>query len=308
MQSQPPKKRKPFPTHIVVFLAPAVLVYTIFMIIPLLDSLRLSFLDNDTNIFVGIQNYVTLLTNDRWADQFWNAFWNNVKFFIINMLVQNPIALFLAALLASRTLRWTSGYRTLIFVPTVLSVVIIGFIWQLILSPLWGIAESFMTFFGIGHLFHPWLGLESTALTTISLISVWQFVGIPLMLFYAALIGIPEELVEAAYVDGATTWTVFWKVKFPLILPTVGIVTILTFVGNFNAFDLIYTIKGALAGPNFSTDIMGTMFFRTFFGQQLQLGDASMGSTVAAMMLVIILIGVLLYLVGWQRRIHTYEI
>ncbi len=64
MQSQPPKKRKPFPTHIVVFLAPAVLVYTIFMIIPLLDSLRLSFLDNDTNIFVGIQNYVTLLTND----------------------------------------------------------------------------------------------------------------------------------------------------------------------------------------------------------------------------------------------------
>jgi len=308
MQSQSPKKRKPFPTHIIVFLAPAVLVYTIFMILPLLDSLRLSLLDNETGLFVAMQNYVTLLTNDLWSDQFWNAFRNNVKFFIINMLVQNPIALFLAALLSSRTLRWTSGYRTLIFIPTVLSVVIIGFIWQLILSPLWGIAESFMAFFGIGHLFQPWLGLESTALTTISLISVWQFIGIPLMLFYAALIGIPEELIEAAYVDGATTWTVFWKVKFPLILPTVGIVTILTFVGNFNAFDLIYTIKGALAGPNFSTDIMGTMFFRTFFGQQLQLGNAAMGSTVAAMMLLIILLGVVIYLAGWQRRIHTYEI
>lgn len=308
MQSQSPRKRKPFPTHIIVFLAPAVIVYTVFMIFPLLDSLRLSFVENETGIFIGMQNYITLLTNQLWADQFWNSFWNNVKFFIINMLVQNPVALFLAALLSSRTLRWTSGYRTLIFVPTVLSVVIIGFIWQLILSPLWGIAESFMTFFGIGHLFQPWLGLESTALTTISLISVWQFVGIPLMLFYAALIGIPEELIEAAYVDGATTWTVFWRVKFPLILPTVGIVTILTFVGNFNAFDLIYTIKGALAGPNFSTDIMGTMFFRTFFGQQLQLGNAAMGSTVAAMMLLIILIGVLIYLVGWQRRIHTYEI
>ncbi len=308
MQSQSPRKRKSFPTHIIVFLAPAVIVYTVFMIFPLLDSLRLSFVENETGIFIGMQNYITLLTNQLWADQFWNSFWNNVKFFIINMLVQNPVALFLAALLSSRTLRWTSGYRTLIFVPTVLSVVIIGFIWQLILSPLWGIAESFMTFFGIGHLFQPWLGLESTALTTISLISVWQFVGIPLMLFYAALIGIPEELIEAAYVDGATTWTVFWRVKFPLILPTVGIVTILTFVGNFNAFDLIYTIKGALAGPNFSTDIMGTMFFRTFFGQQLQLGNAAMGSTVAAMMLLIILIGVLIYLVGWQRRIHTYEI
>ncbi|UCC53429.1 MAG: sugar ABC transporter permease [Anaerolineaceae bacterium] len=308
MQSQSPKKRKPFPTHIIVFLAPAVIIYTVFMIIPLLDSLRLSFMDNETGLFVAFQNYVTLLTNELWADQFWNAFWNNVKFFIINMLVQNPVALFLAALLSRRTLRWTSSYRTLIFVPTVLSVVIIGFIWQLILSPLWGIAEGFMTFFGIGHLFQPWLGLESTALTTISLISVWQFVGIPLMLFYAALIGIPDELIEAAYVDGATAWTVFWRVKFPLILPTVGIVTILTFVGNFNAFDLIYTIKGALAGPNFSTDIMGTMFFRAFFGQQLQLGNASMGSTVAAMMLIIILVGVLIYLVGWQRRIHTYEI
>ncbi len=308
MQSQSPKKRKPFPTHIVVFLAPAVIIYTIFMILPLLDSLRLSFLDNETNLFAGFQNYINLLTNPLWSDQFWNAFWNNVKFFIINMLVQNPVALFLAALLSSRTLRWTSSYRTLIFVPTVLSVVIIGFIWQLILSPLWGIAESFMTFFGLGDYFQPWLGLETTALTTISLISVWQFVGIPLMLFYAALIGIPDELIEAAYVDGATTWTVFWRVKFPLILPTVGIVTILTFVGNFNAFDLIYTIKGALAGPNFATDIMGTLFFRTFFGQQLQLGNAAMGSTVAAMMLLIILVGVVLYLAGWQRRITTYEI
>lgn len=310
MQSQPPRKRKPFPTHIIVFLAPAVLVYTVFMIIPLIDSLLLSFMSDgtDSNTFVGLKNYITLLTDDLWADQFWNAFKNNVVFFLINMLVQNPIALFLAALLSKRTLRGAGKYRTLIFIPTVLSVVIIGFIWQLILSPLWGIAEGIMTFFGIGHLFAPWLGLESTALITVSLISVWQFIGIPLMLFYAALIGIPEELVEAATVDGASSSRTFWQIKFPLILPTVGIVTILTFVGNFNAFDLVYTIKGALAGPNFSTDIMGTLFYRAFFGQQLQLGNAAMGSTVAGMMLLIILGGVVLYLVGWQRRITAYEI
>jgi raffinose/stachyose/melibiose transport system permease protein len=96
-------------------------------------------------------------------------------------------------------------------------------------------------------------------------------------------------------------------VKFPLILPTVGIVAILTYVGNFNAFDLIYTTQGALAGPNFSTDIMGTLFYRTFFGQQLQLGSPTMGATVASFMLLIILIGVLLYLFGWQRRVVTYD-
>jgi raffinose/stachyose/melibiose transport system permease protein len=308
MESAKPRKRKPFPTHIVVFLAPAVIIYTLFMIYPLIDSLRLSFISNETGGYIGFKNYDTLFNNELWSVRFLAALKNNFVFFFIHMLVQNPIGLLLAALLSRRTLRWTATYRTLFFMPTMLSVVIIGFIWQLILSPLWGVTEGFMTFVGIEEYFQPWLGLENTALPTLSLISVWQFVGIPMMLFYAALLGIPDELIEAAYVDGATAWTVFWRIKFPLILPTVGIVGILTFVGNFNAFDLIYTVKGALAGPNFSTDIMGTLFFRTFFGQQLQLGNPEMGATVAAMMLLIILAGVLLYLVGWQRRIQTYEV
>ncbi len=300
--------KKPFPTHIIVFLAPAVLIYTLFMIWPLADSLRLSFVSNETGAFIGLQNYITLFTDALWSERFWGALRNNIIFFIIHMVVQNIIALLLAALLSRRTLRFSSTYRTLIFMPTMLSVVIIGFIWQLILSPLWGIAEGMMTFVGLGEYFAPWLGLESSALITLSLISVWQFVGIPMMLFYAALIGIPDELIEAAFVDGATAWGVFWRIKFPLILPTVGIVGILTFVGNFNAFDLIYTVKGASAGPNFSTDIMGTLFFRTFFGQQLQLGNAEMGATVAAMMLLIILAGVLVYLFGWQRRVTSYDL
>ena len=301
------KKRKPFPFHIIVFLAPAVIIYTVFMIYPLLDSLRLSFISNETGGYIGFENYKTLFGNELWSVRFWGALKNNFQFFLIHMLVQNPIGLLLAALLSRRTLRWTNTYRTLLFMPTMLSVVIIGFIWQLILSPLWGVAEGMMAFVGLEQFFQPWLGLETTALPTLALISVWQFIGIPMMLFYAALLGIPDELVEAAYVDGATAWTVFWRIKFPLILPTVGIVAILTFVGNFNSFDLIYTVKGALAGPNFSTDIMGTLFFRTFFGQQLQLGNPEMGATVAAMMLLIILVGVMLYLVGWQRRIQTYE-
>ena len=308
MRAEKSRKRKPFPTHIFVFLAPAVIIYTLFMIYPLGDSLRLSFLSAETGGFGGLENYKNLLTNEQWSVRFWGALKNNVLFFFVHMAVQNPIGLLLAALLSRRTLRWTNTYRTLLFMPTMLSVVIIGFIWQLILSPLWGIAEGMMVFVKLGEFFQPWLGLEGSALATLSLISVWQFVGIPMMLFYAALLGIPDELIEAAYVDGATAWTVFWRIKFPLILPTVGTVGILTFVGNFNAFDLIYTVKGALAGPNFSTDIMGTLFYRTFFGQQLQLGNPEMGATVAAMMLLIILAGVVLYMVGWQRRITTYEV
>jgi raffinose/stachyose/melibiose transport system permease protein len=283
------KARKPFPTHILVFLAPAVLIYSLFMVIPLINSLRLSFYDigpQNQATFVGLDNYINLFTNVNFAPRFWGALRNNVVFFLIHMLVQNTIALLLAALLASGG-RGRGFYRSTLFMPTILSVVIIGFIWNLILSPLWGVAETMLSWVGLEQLFKPWLGLESTALTTVSLISVWQFVGIPMILFYAALI---------------------WRIKFPLILPTVGIVGILTYVGNFNAFDLIYTIKGANAGPNFSTDIMGTFFYRTYFGQQLQLGNPSMGATVAAMMFLIILVGVLIYLFFWQRRIQSYEL
>lgn len=301
--------RKPFPTYIVVFLAPAVIIYTLFMVYPLINSLRLSFFavnDQKIETFVGLQNYVTLFTDSNFAPFFWNAFKNNLVFFAVHMLVQNPIGLLLAALLASGG--WGRRfYRTTLFMPTILSVVIIGFIWQLILNPLWKVAETILSLVGLEALYKPWLGLESTALVTVSLISVWQFIGIPMILFYTALIGIPEELVEAAHADGANGWQIFWRIKFPLVLPTLGIVTILTFVGNFNAFDLIYTMKGALAGPNFATDIMGTLFYRTFFGQQLQLGNPTMGATVAAMMFLIILTGVLIYMFLWQRRVQTYE-
>lgn len=307
------RKRRKFPTHILIFLAPATIIYSLFMIYPMLNSIRLSFyaptegFGSTEEVFVGLQNFVTLLTDDLWSDRFWGALRNNFIFFLIHMVVQNSIGLLLAAMLTRRELRGRGTYRTLIFAPTMLSVVIIGFAWQLILSPLWGIAESMLGVVGLEAYFKPWLGLEGPALITLSLISVWQFVGIPMMLFYAALLAIPYELNEAAFVDGATEWTVFWRIKFPLILPTVGIVAILTYVGNFNAFDLIYTVKGALAGPNYSTDIMGTMFYRTFFGQQLQLGNPTMGATVAGMMLLIILIGVLAFLFGWQRRVVTYD-
>ncbi|MCP5016283.1 MAG: sugar ABC transporter permease [Ketobacter sp.] len=312
MQQAPPKKRrKPFPTHIFVFLVPATLIYTIFMIFPLIDSLRLSLFSPGAQgeaLFVGLQNYVTLMTDELWADRFWGAVKNNFTFFVIVMFVQNPLGLFLAALLHTRTLRWRATYRTMLFMPTMLSFVLIGFIWKLILSPLWGISEGLMGIVGLEQFFKPWLGLEGPALAALSLITVWQFVGIPMMLFYAALLAIPDDLIEAATVDGANGWRIFWGIKFPLILPTVGVVTILTYVGNFNAFDLVYTTQGALAGPNFSTDILGTLFYRTFFGFQLQLGNPTMGATVAGMMFLIILTGVVLYLFGWQRRVTNYEL
>ena len=160
---------------------------------------------------------------------------------------------------------------------------------------------------GLRALFAPWLGQEGAALTTLALVSVWQFVGIPMMLIYAALLSIPDEVIEAAEIDGVTGAKQFFKIQLPLILPTIGIISILTFVGNFNAFDLIYVSQGAQAGPNYSTDILGTLLYRTFFGFQLQLGDPNMGSTIATMMFLIILVGVSIYLFGIQTRLRRYQ-
>ena len=295
--------------HIVVFLAPAVLVYTAVMIVPLFNTLRLALFTevDQQRIFVGLQNFQTLFGDPRWSQSFWNALGNNFWFFFIHMLVQNPIGIMLAALLSHPRLRFAPFYRSAIFIPTILSFVIVGFAWKLILSPIWGIAPSMLDAVGLKSLFSPWLGKEGSALTTLALISVWQFVGIPMMLIYAALLTIPEEILEAAETEGITGLSAFWKIKLPLILPSIGIISILTFVGNFNAFDLIYAAQGALAGPDFSSDILGTFLYRTFFGFQLQLGDPHMGSAIATAMFVIILIGVCIYLFGIQTRIRRYQ-
>ncbi len=301
--------KRPFRWHIAVFLAPAVLVYTAVMILPLFGTLQLSLFSRgpDGAVFVGLDNFRKLLGDPRWSASFWNALKNNTWFFIIHMLVQNPIGILLAALLSSPRLRFSAAYRTAIFIPTILSFVIVGFVWKLILSPIWGVAPYLLDFVGLKSLFAPWLGKEEYALTTLGLISVWQFVGIPMMLIYAALLSIPDEVIEAAEMDGITGMAQFWKIKLPLILPAIGIISVLTFVGNFNAFDLIYASQGALAGPNYATDILGTFLYRTFFGFQLQIGDPNMGSTIASMMFFIILAGVCVYLFAIQTRLRRYQ-
>ena len=291
------------------FLGPAVATYTLFSIYPLIATMELATYTTDRSgayHFVGTANFVTLLTDAVWSQPFWNAVKNNLVFFAVHMAVQNPIGIALAGLLSLPGLKLKSLYRTIIFLPTMLSVVIVGFSWNLILSPLWGVAEGALKAVGLGSWFAPWLGLPSTALVTLALISVWQFVGIPLMLIYAALLNIPDELIDAARVDGLGHFRIFWHIKLPLVLPTIGLVSILTFVGNFNAFDLIYTVKGAKAGPNFASDILGTFFYRTFFGDQLQLGNPTMGAAVATVMFFIILIGVCVYLFVVQRRMRRY--
>jgi raffinose/stachyose/melibiose transport system permease protein len=212
-------------------------------------------------------------------------------------VVQLPVALLMAALLTSGAVkRLASTYRTLLFIPTTLSVVIVGFIWRMIISPLWGIVDT------------PLLGQEATALPTISLMSIWEWVGIPMIFLYSALIAIPDDIIEAARLDGANGIKIFWRMKFPLIKPQFGLITILTFIWTFNGFDIVFALNGCAPGPNYSTDILGTLFYRNFFGCSTQQGDTNLGAATASVIFLVILVVTAGYFVVLQRRLKVYEL
>jgi len=281
------------------FVLPALIVYTAFAVYPLLSSVVLSFFDSDTgsNVFVGLDNYVFLFTDQWQSERFWNALGNSLEFFLIHLLVELPIGLLMAALLTSARIRRSVGvYRTMLFIPATLSVVIVGFIWRLIINPLWGLVEF------------PLLGNELTALPTISLMSVWQWLGIPMVFLYTALLAIPNDVVEAARIDGANGWQVFWRIKFPLIAPQFGLIVVLTYIWTFNGFDIVYALNGSAPGPNYSTDILGTFFYRTFFGSSGQVANLDLGATVASVIFFIILVTTAAYFWVLQRRLKTYEL
>jgi raffinose/stachyose/melibiose transport system permease protein len=301
--------RRPVRWHIAVFLAPALLVYTAVMVLPLIATLRLAFFQSvDQQVrFAAFANFHTLFGDARWSYHFWNALGNNAYFFLIHIVLMVPLAILLAALLSLPRLRGSGFYRTAIFMPTMLSFVIVAFVWRLILSPIWGITPNLLDALGLKFLFAPYLGKEHYALTTLGLISVWKELGVPMILMYSAMLSIPGEVIEAAEVDGIVGIGQFFKIKLPLLWPTVGVVAILTFVSNFNSFDLIYTAQGVSAGPNYSTDILGTLLYRTFFGAQFQFGDPHMGAAIATMMFLIILAVVCVYLYLVQRKLVRYQ-
>lgn len=281
--------------QLLLFTSPALTFFLLFAVFPLLSTIYISFYQED--VFVGLKNFEFLFTNDEASERLLYAFLHNVQFFLIAASVQLPTALCMAALLTSgRVRRMTSFYRTLLFIPTTLSVVIVGFIWRLIIHPLWGIVE------------YPLLGEAATALPTITLMSVWQYLGIPMVFLYSALISIPSNIIEAAQVDGASDLRIFFRIKIPLIAPQIGIITILTFIWIFNAFDIIYALNGGAPGPDYATDVLGTLFYRTFFGWGPDLGNQNLGAATATVIFFIILFGTAVYFATVQRRLKASQL
>jgi len=278
------------------YLVPALLFYVLFMAWPLLDSLRLSLYTGSAGLgrsFVGLANFKNLFTVERYAERYRGAFIHTVIFFIVHMTVQNCLGIFFAVLLTNKTMKGRQFYQTVIFLPTTLAVLVTGYLWKLLLNPVW--SGQFLQSLKLGFLVRPWLGDKNTALLAVSLVSCWQWMGIPVMMFVAAFRGISEDYIEAANIEGASGAQIFWRIKLPLVKPVAGMIAILTFVNNFNAFDAVFSMTNVNGAPNYATDLIGTLFYRVGIAGQHPVGipDPGLGAAIAAITFFVLCLGVI---------------
>lgn len=285
----------------VLFILPAFVLYTVFVVYPMLSALAFSVYEWDglqRATFSGIENFQALFTRFPYNEDIWNALSNNAYMFAVTMVVQNGLGLFLAVVL-DRGIRGRNLFRNVYFMPHLLAVVVVGFLWSLILNPRFGVFNQLLEAAGLGSLAHPWLGDPNTALTTIALVNAWSWIGFPLIIFLANLASIPEQYNEAAQLDGAGSLQLFRYVTLPLLAPSITIVTVLTFIGNFNAFDLIYAMGGSGGGPGGSADVLALLFYRIAF-DSADPNAVGISNALAVLMFAVVFVVSVLYL-RWRR-------
>jgi len=278
--------------EIVLFAGPALLVFVGFVIVPVALAAVYSFYNwnglGPLERFIGIDNYVRALTDPL----FLKSIGNNAAIVVLSLVIQGPLAI-LVALLLNRRMRGRTLVRAAIFVPYVLAEVIAGLSWKLLLSPRGGV-NAFLTSIGLGDLAQPWLAQPDTALWVMFGILSWKYLGFAILLMLAGLQGVPEELSEAAAIDGAGWWRIQWHITIPLIGPTIRIWAFLSIIGSLQLFDMVWvTTKG---GPIGATSTMATYMIQ--YGQ----ANPGYGSAVAVILFLVSLVIAVLYQRHAMRR------
>jgi raffinose/stachyose/melibiose transport system permease protein len=254
------------------FLLPGLLIYLVAVFLPIAESLGLSLYQWDgitTPAFVGIDNYVRMLTRDT---VFWKSFGNSLVYLVVTLAFWLGLGLLLANLL-TYIRRGREVFKTLYFLPTIISTVAIAFLFQKIYAyepP--GMVNTALSAVGLGSLRMPWLSELGTALTAVSIPEGWRFMGLYMVILYAALLAVPKEVEEAARMDGASEWQVFRHVRFPLIRPVWITTTIMATTYGLRGFDIPYLLTNG--GPGQATELLTTYMYKMGF-RSLDFGYAS---------------------------------
>jgi len=269
-------KKKMLPYQLI---APAIIIMAVFVYYPVIQNIYLSLFRwsaiDPSMRFIGLENYFRIL-GDRIVGV---ALRNNVLYAVISVIFQVGVSLILAAIIEAKILRprWATFFRNTLFTPAVLAITVVGITFQLIYSPNTGLINQLLEVIGLENLRHAWLGEESTAIYSIIAVSQWQWVGYDMILFIVAIQAIPEELYEAASIDGANGIQQFFHVTIPMVWETILVLMTITVIGGFKVFDIIWVMTAG--GPNHASETLGNYLYRVGFRND-EMGYAAALATV----------------------------
>jgi len=288
----------------VLFILPALAVYALFVLYPLAMSLWGSFFTwKGLRMveFAGLSNFSRLFVFPSGA-RLYGALWHNTAWFFGIMVFQNGIGLLFAWLLFLRD-KGAAFFQSVFFFPAVLSPVIVGALWRLLLAP-GGVVQWALNGLGLHQGSLTVLGNSHTALGMLIAVDAWNWMGLPVLIYTAGLRQISGQIFEAAKLDGAGNARMLFSIALPLLVPALGALTTLSFINTFNQFDIVYVMQGVQGNPSYSTDTLVTYFYRLAFGAEGAVGITDIGLALAlgTLLFLILSIGTLMMLRFFDRR------
>lgn len=235
-----------------VFVIPTLAAFAIGFIYPFIQGLYLSFCKFTTikkTKWVGLDNYIRVFTDD--PEPLTDSLLFTVAFAVVSIILINVIG-FVFALVLTRGLRGTNVFRTIFFMPNLIGGVVLGYIWQILINCILSLVGE------------PLLALNTTAgYWGLIILMCWQQVGYMMIIYIAGLQGISDSLLEAAKIDGATSWQTLWKIKLPMVMPSITICVFLTLTNSFKLFDQNLALTGG--EPNGTTEMLALNIYKTFY-------------------------------------------
>ncbi len=252
-------------------LAPGVMIYVFIIIVPLFTALGYSFtnwMGGANKKFIGLRNYASLAKDDV----FWGSLGHNLIIVFLTMIIQMGLAFLLTVLFMSKAMRLKEVHRTVIFLPVVLSAVVVGFIWQMIYSSDYGLLNALLKSVGLENWIIPWLDDPKRVIYSVTAPLIWQYLGVPLIIFMSAVQGIPKDIYEVCELDGVKGFQKAIYITFPLIYDTIKVAVMLSISSNMLVFSHIYVMTGG--GPGTSSMVLAQYAYNTSFNS-MQLGYGS---------------------------------
>jgi multiple sugar transport system permease protein len=279
------------------FMLPNLVLAAMFTFYPTVMSWYFAFLDwsgfTSDKEWVGLENFREVI-NDRF---FWDAYWRSLLFVLVAVPIQVVLALVIALILNDSSYRLGPFFRTMFFLPVVTSSAIIGIVMTFVFSPFNGPVNKALLKSGLADRPIDFLGDPDTAHWTVAGVWIWKWFGITMIYWLAALQVVPQNLYEAARIDGANRWRLHKDITLPMILPFAVVIVLITVVGALNVFGLVQTMTGG--GPYFASEVMEVYIYRNAFGES---GIPRLGYASAAALFFGVTVVALSLLQGWGLK------